>query len=613
MLGGYMGKILWVDLSSGEIKIETPEERLYHDYIGGYGLAARLLYDRMKPGVDPLGPENILGLVTGPLTGTPAVGGSRFMAVGKSPLTGGWGDANCGGHFGPHLKMAGFDGVFFTGISPKPVYLLIDNGHAELKEAGSLWGKDTYETEDILEGQYGPTAKVACIGPSGEKLSLISCIITYKGDAAARSGLGAVMGSKKLKAVVVRGDQKVPVADPEKASLLRQEQLEGLKTFIERFHITGTGGHADVSALSGDSPVKNWGGVGVRDLPDVSNLKGDKVIANIEKRAGCWHCPAACKAFLKPGQGEYRYPAFNHRPEYETMGALGANCANTNLASIEMASHLCNAYGMDTISAGATLAFAMECYENGLITRGDTDGIELNWGNHRALIAMLEKMVNRNGFGDVLADGVKKAAERIGKGSEKYAVHIGGQEPGMHDPRLVGHNHAGSPSSAMYWLNSTPGRHTQAFGGPAFLNHLNNSMGICMILNDFTPSPGPSLAKIAAAVTGWDRSLEELLKTGDRIGTMRHLFNLREGLNPLKHFIHGRIYGNPPLQAGPLAEVTSDLEAEAYWHLGFLDWDRVTTIPSRNKLLALGMTDIAEELWPSHAPGHRGPMRPPPK
>jgi aldehyde:ferredoxin oxidoreductase len=605
MAGGYMGKILWVNLSTGEIKKETLEESLCRNYIGGYGLGSRLIYDRQKPHVDPLGPENIFGLLTGPLTGSPAIGGSRFQAVGKSPLTGGWGDANSGGHFGPYLKFAGYDGVFFSGIAEKPVYLLIDNGKAEIKDASHLWGKDTYDTEDMLEAEY-PGSKVACIGPAGEKLARIACIITYKGDAAGRSGLGAVMGSKKLKAVVARGDMKVPVANLDVAQELRKEQNANLKNFIERFHVYGTGGHADTSALSGDTPVRNWGGVGVRDLANVEALKGDLNIADIDKRTGCWHCPAQCKAFLKPSDGEYKYPAYNHRPEYETMGAMGACCGNTNLASIKMASHICNATGLDTISAGATVAFAMECFENGIITKEDTEGIELTWGNHRALIAMLEKMVKREGFGDILADGIKVAAERIGRGSEKFAVHIGGQEPGMHDPRLEGHNHAGTPSAAMYWLSPTPGRHTQAYGVSSFLNHINNSMGICMILNDFTPAPGETLAKIVAAITGWDYTLEELLKTGDRIGTMRHVFNLREGLNPLQHFIHGRIYGNPPLMDGPLAGVTSDLEAEAYWHLGQLDWDRVTTKPSQNKLLALGMNDIAAELWPPQPP--RGPM-----
>jgi aldehyde:ferredoxin oxidoreductase len=238
MLAGYMGKLLFVDLSTGEIKEETPDEAFYRDFIGGYGIGARILYSRQKAGVDPLGPENILGFVTGPLTGSPAIGGCRYQAVAKSPLTGGWGDANSGGHFGPALKFAGYDGVFFTGISEKPVYLLVDNGKARLKDATHLWGKGTYETEDTLETENDKNSRVICIGPAGEKLSHVSCIITHKGDAAGRSGLGAVMGSKKLKAVVAMGDKKVPIADMETANRLREEQIADLKAsgFLERFH-----------------------------------------------------------------------------------------------------------------------------------------------------------------------------------------------------------------------------------------------------------------------------------------------------------------------------------------------------------------------------------------
>jgi aldehyde:ferredoxin oxidoreductase len=247
-----------------------------------------------------------------------------------------------------------------------------------------------------------------------------------------------------------------------------------------------------------------------------------------------------------------------------------------------MANYICNAYGMDTISAGSIISFAMECYENGIITKADTDGIELNWGNHRALVAMVEKMVKREGFGDVLADGVKLAAERIGKGAEKVA----------------GHQFAGMPSAAMYWMNSTPGRHTQAFGRPSFITHLNNAMGTCMIIFLWPAARGPYWQRMMAAVTGLDRSTEELLRAGERIGCMRHVFNLREGLNPLEHYIHPRIYGEPPQTDGPLAGVTMDIKEEACWHLGALDWDRVTTVPSRDKLLELGLDDIAEELWP---------------
>jgi len=220
-------------------------------------------------------------------------------------------------------------------------------------------------------------------------------------------------------------------------------------------------------------------------------------------------------------------------------------------------------------------------------------------------------MVKREGFGDILADGVKIAAEKIGRGAEKFAVHAGGQELGMHDPKVAGHQFAGMPSAAMYWMNSTPGRHTQAFGPASFISHLNNALGTCMIIFMWPSARGPYVQRMVNAVTGWGSSMEELLKAGERIGIMRHLFNLREGLNPLKHYLHGRIIGRPPLQDGPLAGVTSDVEAEAWWHLGALDWDRITTVPSRNKLLELGLNDIAEELWPPEKMPRMGPGGPP--
>jgi len=230
MFGGYMGKILFVDLSTGAIKEEPIEEKMCHDFIGGYGIGARILYSRQKAGIAPLGPENILGLITGPLTGTPVPTGARYTAVAKSPLTGGWGDANSGGDFGPYLKFAGFDAVFFMGISPKPVYLLIDNGKAQLKDASQLWGKDTYETEDVLMAIYGKQSRVACIGPAGEKLSLIAGIMTDHGSTAGRSGLGAVMGSKKLKAVVARGSMNVPIADKANIEKIRMELIKIWRT-----------------------------------------------------------------------------------------------------------------------------------------------------------------------------------------------------------------------------------------------------------------------------------------------------------------------------------------------------------------------------------------------
>jgi aldehyde:ferredoxin oxidoreductase len=603
MAGGYMGKILFVNLSTQEIKEEKPEESLYRDFVGGYGIGARVLYSRQRKGVDPLGPENTLGFMTGPLTGTPAVMGCRYTVLAKSPLTGGWGDSNCGGYFGPYLKFAGYDGVFFSGIAQKPVYLLIDNGSPELKDAGFLWGKSNYETEDILKARLGEEAEVASIGPSGEKLALISCIVTRKGAAAGRSGLGAVMGSKKLKAVAVRGSQVVPLADGEGANKLRKEHVAelmaakmGPASFFESFRKYGTGGHANTAAHSGDTPVKNWGGIGIIDLPDVSGLSGDSVIANLDKHVTCWRCPIACEASLKEGIGDYKYPAGTRRPEYETLASFGAMCLNNSADAVAMANHICNSYGLDTMSTGCTIAFAMECYENGLITRADTDGIDLTWGDHHAMIAMLEKIARREGFGDVLADGTKVAAKKIGQGAEQYAMNIGGQEIGYHDPKLASPFDKGT-AAARYWLDATPGRHSQGFGPSSFGGHFRNAAGVCLTGYGVVDS-AKYFELYMNAVTGWQRPWKELLKAGERIANIRHVFNLREGINPLNWSVPPRMIGDPPQKAGPLAGVNVDIKAQSYWNLGALDWEEKTTRPSKAKLLDLGLDDIARELWP---------------
>ncbi|MFC1533846.1 aldehyde ferredoxin oxidoreductase family protein [Thermodesulfobacteriota bacterium] len=606
MIKGYMGKMLFVNLSNGEIKVEEPQESLYRDYIGGCGIGARILYDRQKPGADPVGSENIFGLVTGPLTGTATITGTRFTVVCKSPLTGGWGDANSGGIFGPTLKFAGFDAVFFTGMSEKPVYLFINNGKAELRDAAHLRGKDTYETESMLKDELGKGTEVICIGPSGESQSLISCIITEKGAAAGRSGVGAVMGSKNLKAVAAKGDMKVPVADTERLNKVRKEHVEVLRTpgprgtsMLESFHTYGTSSLTARSAHSGDTPVKNWGGVGVVDFPDVSGLTGDAAIGNLDKRYGCWRCPIGCQASLKEGTGEYKYPAGVRRPEYETQASFGTMCLNNNTESIALANHICNSYGLDTISAGCVIAFAIECYENGTITKEDTDGIELTWGNHQAIVDMTWKMAKREGFGDILADGVKVAAEKIGKGSEMYAVHIGGQELGMHDPKLAGMG--GGAAAARYQMDATPGRHTVGFGPRGFQGHILNSIGVCLF-GYFGPGLFRFIPEYMNAVTGLERTTEEILKAGERIANIRHVFNLREGINPLELKVHPRIIGDPPQKEGPLAGIRADIEAQNYWNLGALNWDKDTTKPSKEKLFELGLDDIAKELWPPKPP-----------
>ena len=614
MAGGYMGKLLWVDLSKGELKDEALDEKFCRDFIGGYGIGARIMYSRQKGGVDPLGPENTFGILTGPLTGSPALSGTRYTVVGKSPLTGTWGDANSGGYFGPNLKYAGYDGVLATGISAKPVYLFINNGKAELRDAAHLWGKDTFETEDILKSELGKKVEVVCIGPSGENLSLIAAVMNNKGRAAGRSGIGAIMGSKKLKAIAVTGNMKIPLADEERAKELRRKYLgELMEPFVSLFKNTGTPGITAESAHSGDSPVKNWGGIGIIDFPNAKLISDDNVINLQSKKYACWRCPFGCGGHMKAGT-EYQYEAGAHKPEYETLCMFGTNCLNDNLESIIKANDICNRYGLDTISAGATIAFAIECYENGIITKADTDGIEMTWGNHKSIVAMTEKLAKREGFGAVLADGVKVAAEKTGKGTEQYAIHIQGQEVPAHDPKLGYH------FATTYRLDPTPARHTQ--GGEGFVApglvefdatsfsgrgeahkrgsnffQIVNSTGMCMFMYMTLPA-AKAVAEFISAVTGWDVTMDELIKTGERIQNLRHAFNLREGLNPLQFKVPDRLLGRPPQKEGPLAGVTVDEDTMAKEYLTAMDWDLKTAKPSKKKLQELGLEDVAKDLWP---------------
>lgn len=615
MARGYMGRNLFVDLTKKELKEEPLDEKLCRDFIGGYGLGARILFSRQKPGVDPLGPENILGFTTGILTGTPAISASRYIVVGKSPLTGGWGDANSGGYFGPHLKFAGFDSIFFTGISEKPIYLFINNGKAELRDASHFWGRDTFETEDLLRSELGKDVEVACIGPAGEKVSLIAAVMNNKGRAAGRSGLGAVMGSKRLKAIAVKGDMKIPMANEERAQELRKKYLGELTGHYEMISKYGTPAIVVMCAESGDTPTKNWGGTAVIDFPNYALLGAEPVIERQANKYACYRCPIACGGHMKEGTGEYQYSAGAHKPEYETLGMFGANCLNSNLESIIKVNDICNRYGIDTISGGAAIAFAIECFENGLITKADTDGIEMTWGNHRSIVAMTEKLVKREGFGNILADGVKMAAKRIGKDSDQYAMHIQGQEVPAHDPKFGYH------WGISYRMDATPARHTQGPGMPLpglplpphdpksfsgrgeahkmghSFSHVVSSSGTCLFLYWALPSVN-AFVDFMCAVSGWDLTIEELIKTGERITNIRHAFNLREGLNPLEYKIPGRIIGNPPPQAGPLKGITVDEETMDREYLTAMDWDLKTTKPSKKKLEELGLEDVAKEILP---------------
>jgi aldehyde:ferredoxin oxidoreductase len=659
---GFCGSILFVDLSSGTLHRENVEEAIYRKYLSGLGLAAKIIWDRMPPKADPLGSDSLLGFAAGILTDTGTLFTGRFTVAGKSPLTGGWGDANCGGNFSPLLKRCGVDGVFLGGQSTHPVYLYLDDQSAQLLDASHLWGKDTIDTEAALKKTHGKLAQVACIGPGGERLSLMAGISNDGGRMAGRAGLGAIMGAKKIKAVVANGRHRVGVSDPNRIKELSREfqkRLEGggkLKRYVgdrllgwvgrltrvgpvysrqpaDLFRLMlskyGTASMTTISAEGGDSPVKNWAGVGYRDFPlERSQRIGPDTVSSYEVRKyGCYSCPLQCGALVQVGQGPYPIHSM-HRPEYETLCAFGALLLNDDLPTIFRVNDLLNRAGLDTISCGATIAFAMECFEKGILSAQDTGGLELRWGDPDVIVRLTEVIIRREGLGDTLADGVRVAAQKIGRGSEAYAVHCGGMEAPMHDPKF-------DPGFGMAYLcEPTPGRHMvssytlldlerlhRRFKGvdkaPAFMtpkerfryDNKGSAMAVgtffrmlvdaagCCVFGTQVGGDIPLVEWLNAA-TGWDLSEEEYLVIGERVEQLRHAFNLREGLNPVRDFrLHPRICGNPPLEKGPAKGITLDQDAMARAYYEAMGWDVSTGMPHRERLERLGLDEVLSELY----------------
>ena len=619
MLKGYRGKIVFVNLSTRESKVIQLEESMRRDFLGGYGIGAKLIYDFQKPNADSLDPENIIGFITGPLTGTPALTGSRFMVVGKSPLTRTWSDSNCGGHFGPALKMAGYDGIFIQGISERPVYLFIDEGKVKINNAERLWGKGNYQTEKILEEKLGKNIGVASIGQAGENLVLIANVMHDRGRAAGRSGFGALMGSKRLKAIVVRGEEEISLAYPERILSLRKEAILDMKRRGRSFEgfRKGSSAYTPIAISTGDAPVKNWFGVGREDFPQGIDWSEEEIYKYRIRKYTCWKCPIACGSIVKMINEKYSVLE-SHQPEYETMAAFSSNCLNDNLESLIKVNDICNDYGMDTISAGGLVAFVINCFEEKLITKKDTDGLDMRWGNHQAIVEMTEKIANREGIGDILAQGLEKAVKHIGKKAERYAIHVRGEAIPMHDSRF-------EPAMALiYKVNASPAKHLPAsqftkppglnsqipeFGterqkqrerakGMRILEALNNSnscAGLCV--RGYLSYHVQFLPRFLSAVTGKDWSLEELITVGERVANIRQAFNIRERVNLVEEYFPSLILGNPPLEKGPLKGVTVDLELMMDEYFREMDWDRKSGRPSKEKLTELGLEYVANDLY----------------
>ena len=651
----YRGKILWVDLTNGECREEIIPDKLYEDFLSGLGLAAAILHQRIPAGADPLGPDNILGFVSGLLTGSGSLFTGRWIAVGKSPLTGTWGDANCGGYLSPAIKQSGYDGIFFSGISPQPVYLLIDSAGPHLENAFHLWGKDTIETEETLLTQYtsGHRPAIACIGQAGENLSLISGISHDFGRLAARSGLGAVMGSKKLKAIVLAGLRPIssnnmtemrrlsdrcgrffrkqlpaPPANTLHAlgSLLRDFPfafpMDGMFSMI-LFQKWGTIGMNQASVSWGDSPIKNWAGSN-KDFPAPQSapLNPARIIEHEIRKYHCYSCPLGCGGICMVDGHE------THKPEYETMSAFGSLLLHNDLDTIFKINDVLNRAGMDTISAGGTVAFALECFQEGIFTFKDTNGMKLNWGNSEAILWLVNQMIHRKGIGNLLADGAAQAATRLnGSYDGQSAIHAGGQELAMHDPRL-------DPGYALHAsVEPTPGRHTTGaqtyyemyrlwtrvpgLPRPALLSskarkfrsgknviasavatscytQLFNGAGLCMFGAMLGADRLPLFEWLNAA-TGWLRTPEEYMKIGHRIQTLRQMFNIKQGIDPRRMKISRRAIGLPPQTEGANRGRTVELDEmmRDYWRA--IGWDAETGVPLDETIKALGLQTWVEE------------------
>jgi len=434
MYNGYAGGILRVDLSTHRTKEEKLDKELIRKFLGPNGFAAYFLYKELEPGIDPLSPKNKIFFGAGPVVGTGLPISARTYVASKSPLTGLWADGTAGGLWAGALKYAGYDGILVEGKGEKPVYIEIVDGNVEIKPADRLWGLTTYETHNALRSELGKDTRLICIGPGGENLVKYACLIT-DGRSAGRPGIGAVMGSKNLKAIAIKGRalKRIEVADSE---AIREYGAKVRKSFPT----SALGRGYNLKGTSLLLPmIGNLGLLGTRNWQKETFDKIGRVYEDLEKCRGrgipCFQCVSRCEHEYKVSEG--RYAGCTGHPEYETLYSLGSCCDNGDAASIIKMDEMCDAYGLDTVSTGVTLAFAMECYEKGIITEEEMDGIDLHFGNSQAMIAMIEKIVRREGFGDVLADGTKRASRRIGKGSEKFAMQVKGLEIPGHGLRAT--------------------------------------------------------------------------------------------------------------------------------------------------------------------------------
>jgi aldehyde:ferredoxin oxidoreductase len=598
---GYWNRILHVNLTERTTWIEEPGDAFFRRYGGGRGLIAHYLLKSVPKGADPLGPDNVLVFAPGVLTGAPVPGAGRHSVGAKSPLTGGFGESESGGFWGAELKRAGWDGIVVHGVSATPVYLWINEGTVEFRDATHLWGKITGEVQDAVLAELGdPRARVAQIGPAGENLVRFAVIANELNEVAGRTGMGAVMGSKRLKAIAVRGKTAVKLADARGLNAVARWVSSTMDQNHRAFHEFGTGAAMQGKSLEGGMPTLNYRLGAFEHVAKVDAVAvRDQMRVKME---ACYACSVRCKKVVHIEQkqeaarqasetlyqgkgkvgvdplGRYRVDPRYGGPEYESLAAMGVNLGLDDLVAVCKSNEMCNYLGMDTVSLGATLAWAMECFEKGLLTLDDTGGVPLRFHDADAVVKLVEMVAHRQGVGDLLAEGSQRAARQIGRGSEAYLTTVKGMEMAMHDPRHM------PVMRASYLLAPTGGDHMRQMD---YRNGLRNQVALC----HFLAYDDAQSLDIIKAVTGWDITPEEMVTTARRGLTLARLFNLREGFTRADDRLPARFSEDLPKHKGLTAEQQGAIVTEYYVKQG---WDAEGGVPTTETIRALEIeTDAA--------------------
>jgi aldehyde:ferredoxin oxidoreductase len=627
MAPGYLGKILKINLNDLTYTVEEKDDYFYRTFMGGSAMASYFLLTEMEKGVHPLGPDNVLVLTTSILTGAALPGANRFTMAAKSPLSDGFGEAEAGGFFSVQLKKAGFDAVVIKGKASKPVYIWISDGKVEFKDAAHLWGHDSgYAQRKIHEELDDERIMMLTIGQGGENQVRYACVVHDLRHICGRAGMGAVMGSKNIKAIAARGKKDLELHDKAKIKELASYFARNMKDHPVCSILKYGGTLAwDMEDLDSDGvlPTKNFYG-GSFDKVEKVTFEQLKKTVFIDQYT-CYSCPVKCKPVCSGGK--YDIDPIYGGPQYETSGAFGPNLLVDDIEVIAKAHELCNKYSLDSIDTGMTISFAMECFENGLLTKKDTDGLELRFGNGEAVLELVEKIALKEGFGAVLAEGSYRAAKKIGKGAEKFALTVKKQSFAMHEPRgknNIGFAFALSPTGADHieaahdmpfeegrWalpdlypigiLKGVPARGLSPYKARSFVFNqhvysLLNSLSLCF----FTVGPARlfrlnHLVDMVKSTTGWETSLFELMMVGERTTTLARLFNTREGFDRKEDALPDRLF--EPLETGPLTGEKLDrekFEKALDYYYEMMGWDVTSGVPREAKLYQLNIADLSQ-------------------